>query len=95
MAGPELHVLALAYWCLYNLLAAIVTATLAPRNVAPHVVVFAAIGFVLGTLGVVVNYLYHLGPAWYPILLALSALRCTWIGAKLYEMCAARASAGR
>ena len=62
MDGPELYGLTLSYRWLYNVLAAIVTATLAPRDVARHLVVFAAIGFVLGMLGGVVNYLYHLGP---------------------------------
>lgn len=85
MEGTGLFALALAYRCIYNVIAAVVTARLAPRNVGRHLVVFGAIGFVLGTMGVVANVLYHLGPAWYPIALAISPIPCTWLGWTLYQ----------
>ncbi len=96
MDEPGLLGLALAYRCLYNVLAAILTARLAPRNTTRHLIVFAAIGVVLGSAGVVANAVYHMGPAWYPVLLAISALPCTWIGTKLDGMRATNpASTGR
>ena len=82
---PRLNALALAYRCVYNVIGAIVTARLAPRNVPRHLWIFALIGLALGTLGAVATTPMHLGPAWYPILLAISSLPCAWIGARIYR----------
>jgi len=93
---PGLNALALAYRCLYNVIGAIVTARLAPRNVSRHLWVFAVIGLALGTLGALATIPMHLGPAWYPILLAISALPCTWLGALIHRArFAGPGSAGR
>lgn len=80
---PALNALALAYRCVYNVLGALATAWVAPGAARRNLVIFALIGLALGTTGAVVMIPMHLGPAWYPILLALSALPCTWIGWRL------------
>ena len=82
---PGLNALALTYRCIYNVIGAILAARLAPRNVARHLWIFALIGLALGTLGAAATIPMHLGPAWYPILLAISALPCTWIGALIFR----------
>ena len=38
---------------------------------------------IFGTLGAVATIPMHLGPAWYPIALAATALPCAWIGGAL------------
>lgn len=91
MTDTRLFALALGYRCVYNVIAAWLVARLAPRNPARHLVVFAGIGLVLGSLGVVMNFVYHLGPDWYPIALALSPIPCTWLGWRVSRA----ASAGR
>lgn len=48
----------------------------APRWGRSFLAVFA--GFVT-----VVTLPLHLGPAWYPILIALTALPCAWLGGRL------------
>ena len=44
------------------------------------------IGTILGTLGVVASWGSKLGPAWYPIALAVLAIPQSWIGARFYPM---------
>ena len=41
------------------------------------------IGFVLGTTGAIATIPMHLGPAWYPIAIAATALPCAWLGGML------------
>lgn len=87
MPQPGLNLLALSYRIVITIGAAWLTARLAPhRSVASdwrHVWVFGAIGLVLGTIGAFATIPMHLGPAWYPILLAASSLPCAWLGGKL------------
>ena len=48
-----------------------------------HAAVLGAIAFVLSALGAVGAITqYDLGPAWYPIALAITAFPCVWIGAR-------------
>ncbi len=85
MPEPGLNALALSYRCLFNVVGATVTARLAPRNPIFHLWVFGFIGLALGTLAAIVTVPLHLGPSWYPILLAASALPCTWLGAVFHR----------
>jgi hypothetical protein len=85
MPEPGLNFLALIYRCVYSTLGAYITAWLAPRNPLRHVGIFALIGFALGTAGAIVTIPLNLGPAWYPILLAISALPCAWLGWWLFR----------
>ncbi len=43
------------------------------------------IGLVFGTAVAVATIPMHLGPAWYPISIAATALPCAWIGGALYR----------
>ena len=85
MHKPALNLLALSCRYIYDVAGAWVAAALAPRNPARHLWVFACIGFALGTAGAIAAIPLDLGPAWYPIALAASALPCTWLGWVLYQ----------
>jgi len=52
--------------------------------------ILGVLGLLLSTLGAVAAIKANLGPAWYPILLALSSVPCAWLGAKLHERAATR-----
>jgi hypothetical protein len=84
MREPGLNLLALSYRIVYGVLGSYLTARLAPRAPMRHALILGAIGLVLSTAGAVVGIRMDLGPAWYPILLALTALPCAWAGGALY-----------
>ena len=48
-----------------------------------HVWVLGVIGFIVGMAGAIAAMPMHLGPAWYPIAIALTALPCAWLGGVL------------
>ena len=50
-----------------------------------HALTLGGIGFVLSSLGAVGGIMQDLGPAWYPILLALSSLPSAWVGGALAQ----------
>jgi hypothetical protein len=77
------NLLALAYRVVYAILGGIVTAKLAPRAPMRYVRILAIIGTVLATLGAVGAIAMDVGPAWYPIALAISAYPTTWLGGRL------------
>ena len=91
MFAPGLNLLALAYRVAFTVLGGYLTARLAPSEPMRHVWILGAIGFVLATLGVVATLPLHLGPAWYPIALALTSLPCVWLGGVLRRARLARA----
>ena len=82
---PSLNLLALAYRCVFNVAGAYLVARVAPRNPVRHLWVFAIIGFALGSIGAIATLPLKLGPAWYPILLAISAFPCTWLAWVLFR----------
>lgn len=90
MHEPGLNALALAYRCVITVLGGYVTARLAPRNPMRHVVILGVIGLAIAILGAVATIPMNLGPAWYPIALAVTAFPLTWLGGVLYT----RATAG-
>ena len=83
MHEPGLNLLALTYRIVYTVVGGYVTARLAPHAPMRHVWVLAAIGLVLGTAGAIATIPMDLGPAWYPIALAVTAVPCTWLGGAL------------
>lgn len=85
MFEPELNALALSYRIAFTVLGGYVTARLAPSNPAVHVLVLAVIGLGMGVLGVMVSMNANLGPAWYPIALAATAVPAVWLGGRLYR----------
>ncbi len=84
MRDNGLNALALSYRLAYGVIGSYVMAMLAPRNPMRHVWVGAGIGFVLSCIGAVGAITMDLGPAWYPVTLAVSAWVTGWIGGKLY-----------
>jgi hypothetical protein len=85
MRDPALNLLALTYRCVYGVAGSYLMARLAPHSPMRHVWVGAAIGFALSTAGAVATIPMDLGPAWYPILLALSAWPTAWVGGMLHR----------
>ena len=83
MPQPALNALALSYRIVYTILGSYLAARLAPRNPMLHAMILGCIGTVLGTLGAVATIPMNLGPAWYPIAIAATALPCAWIGGLL------------
>lgn len=71
MYATSLNALALSYRLVIAVLGGVIVARLAPRAPVRHALFLAAIGLVLGALGVVVAFTHDLGPVWYPIALAL------------------------
>ncbi len=90
MHSPGLNLLALAYRIPYAVFGSYLTARTAPRNPTRHAMVLGVLGLLLSTLGAVAAIKANFGPAWYPILLALSSVPCAWLGAKLHERVATR-----
>lgn len=84
MYGASLCLLALSYRIVYTVAGGYVTAKLAPYFPMLHVWVLAGIGLVMGTLGTVTTIPMHLGPAWYPIAIAVTAVPCTGLGGILH-----------
>ena len=90
MHDTGLNLLALAYRLPIQVAGCWLAARVAPRNPMRHAMVIGWLGLVLGGLGAVGAITAKLGPAWYPILLALSSVPCAWLGGKLNERAAAR-----
>jgi hypothetical protein len=85
MHDPSLNALALAYRVPIGVLGGWVTAKLAPWSPMRHALVMGAIGLALSSLGALAAIRADLGPAWYPIALAASAVPCAWLGGALTQ----------
>ena len=87
MFEPSLNVLALAYRIIFTILGGYITARLAPYAPMRHALALGLIGLATATAGAVVTITkYDLGPDWYPIALAVTALPCTLLGALPYDV---------
>jgi hypothetical protein len=86
MYDPGLNLLALSYRIVYTVVGGYLTARLAPHSPMRHVWVLGTIGLVVGVAGAIATIPMHLGPSWYPIALAVTALPCTWLGGFLYRV---------
>jgi MFS family permease len=78
--------LALAYRCAYNVVGGYLAARFAPRNPRRHALILGVIGTALGLVGAIATIPMHLGPAWYPLSLVVTALPFTWAGGALYRV---------
>ena len=85
MHAPALNALALSYRIVFTILGSYLAARLAPRNPMRHAWILGIIGFVIGTAGAFATIPLHLGPAWYPMAIAATALPCAWLGGILYR----------
>lgn len=87
MYEPRLNLLALSYRIVYAVLGSYIAARYAPDRPMLHAMVLGVIGQVLSVAGVIATLPLHLGPAWYPIGLAVTALPCAWLGGVLHRRC--------
>jgi hypothetical protein len=67
----------------YGVFGSYLMARFAPYAPMRHVWIGAGIGFVLSAAGAIAAIQMKLGPAWYPIALALSAWPTAWLGGTL------------
>ena len=81
----KLSLLATVYRIVISVAGAYLTARLAPTRPMKHALILGIVGTVLGVLGVVMTWGKGMGPAWYPVALAVLALPQCWLGGKLYE----------
>ena len=85
MREPGLNLLALAYRTVYGVAGGYIAARLAPHNPIRHAVVLGVVGLILSLAGAIATIPMDLGPAWYPIALALTALPGSWLGGALHD----------
>jgi hypothetical protein len=90
MHESELNLLALAYRVVYAAAGGYLTARFAPHSPMRHALVLGTIGTVLAAAGAFAMIPKNLGPAWYPIALAVTALPTSWLGAVLFQRQASR-----
>jgi hypothetical protein len=83
MYDPRLNLLALSYRIVYTVAGSYVAARLAPHSPMGHAWTLGVIGFVIGLAAAIATIPMHLGPSWYPIAIALTALPCAWLGGAL------------
>jgi hypothetical protein len=76
-------VTATIYRSIFTVAGGYITAALAPNPPMRYVMILGIIGLALGTIAAIVTIPMGLGPAWYPIALAVLALPCVWLGGKL------------
>jgi hypothetical protein len=85
LGGPPmssaLFLLAFSYRLVIDVAGSWLTARLAPDRPMRHALVLGAIGTALSIGGAIV--MWDAGPAWYPLVLAASALPCAWLGGRL------------
>jgi hypothetical protein len=85
MYDAGLCLLALSYRIVYTVLGSYIAAWYAPHAPMGHALILGAVGTVIGTAGAIASIPMGLGPAWYPIAIAATALPCAWLGGVLYE----------
>ena len=84
--SDALFALATAYRIVYGILGSYVIARLAPDRPMQHALIGGVLGLVVSIIGAVVTWNRDLGPHWYAIGLAVTALPCAWVGGKLRVM---------
>lgn len=82
--------LAFGYRTVAGVVGGYIAAALAPSRALAHALVLGLIGVGLSTLGAVV--MWGVGPAWYPIALAVVALPAAWLGGWMQQRGRARAA---
>jgi hypothetical protein len=76
---------ALLYRCVYGIFGSYLAAQLAPRFPMWHAMFLGVLGFVVSLAGAIYAMRRgDLGPSWYPIGIAVTALPCAWIGGLIH-----------
>ena len=80
-------VLALSYRLVIGVIGGWITARLAESRPEFFAIVLGIIGTIVGLAGLAMVWMMrpNLGPLWYPILLVVTAIPCTWLGARLVK----------
>ncbi|WP_304219054.1 hypothetical protein [Phenylobacterium aquaticum] len=82
--GQGLFALAFGYRALFGVAGGWIAARLAQARPVAHAVVLGGIGLALSLMGVAVSLGHpEMGPGWYPIALAVTALPLSWLGGLL------------
>jgi hypothetical protein len=81
-----LFVLATTYRFVFSVLGCYVIAQLAPNRPMQHALVGGLIGLIVSAVGAISTWNMDIGPHWYSVLLAITALPCAWIGGRLWQM---------
>jgi hypothetical protein len=83
--SDSLFLLATAYRIVYGVAGSYIIARLAPDRPMQHALVGGAFGLVASIVGAVGTWNHEppLGPHWYSLALAVTALPCAWLGGKL------------
>jgi hypothetical protein len=78
-------VLALSYRLVIAIAGGWITAKLAQSRAVFLAIVLGIIGTIVGLAGLAAAWMMrpNLGPLWYPALLVVTAIPCTWLGARL------------
>ena len=82
---PWMLAAAMTYRTVLSIGGCFVTGILAPSRPMLHALLLGFIGLALSTAAAVVLIPMDLGPAWYPIALAVLAVPCAWVGGLLAE----------
>lgn len=84
MYDPALNALALSYRIAFTVLGGYLTARLAPHGPMGHAWTLGFVGLAAGALAAITSIPMHLGPAWYPVAIAMAAMPCSWLGGKAF-----------
>ena len=84
MREPALNLLALGYRLVFGVAAGYIVARLAPSAPKRHATILGVIATALATIGAITTIPLDLGPAWYPIALAVLSYPTVRLGAALY-----------
>lgn len=85
MHDPALNLIAFGYRAVFTIFGSYLTATLAPQAGMEHALMLGLIGTTLSALGATWALDQNLGPAWYPIALAITAMPLAWVGGVLHQ----------
>jgi hypothetical protein len=85
MYNSGLCFLALSYRIVYTVLGSYIAARYAPHHPMGHAMALGVLGTAVGTAGAFATIPMHLGPAWYPVAIGVTALPCAWLGGVLYR----------
>jgi hypothetical protein len=85
-------VTATIYRTVLSVVAAFLTAKLAPSQPMKHALILGLIGLALGTAAAIIVIPMNLSPAWFPIALVVLAVPSAWVGGMLAESRAGKLS---